>query len=61
MDNVKFVLDDGDDDRDGVKVGNLWDADDEETLRAVSARAGGQRGRGPGGPEGSPTYELYKP
>ena len=31
MDNVKFVLANGDD----LKVGNLWDANDEEALRAA--------------------------
>ena len=58
MDNVKFVLADGDDDRDGIKVGNLWDDTDEETLRACvrSAQAGTSGGEEP---EGPPTYELY--
>ena len=54
MDNVKFVLANGDD----LKVGNLWDADDEETLRAAVRTA--QSGEGTRD-EGPPTYELYQP
>ena len=71
MDNVKFVLADGDDDRDGVKVGNLWDAADEEALRAAVRtaqsveRTGEERASVEGTSEerasddGPPSYELY--
>lgn len=51
MDNVKFLLANGDE----LKVGNLWDADDEETLRAC-VRAAQSAGTDP---EAPPTYELY--
>lgn len=52
MDNVKFVLANGDD----LKVGNLWDDTDEEPLRsAVRAAQSGE-----GDPTGPPTYELYE-
>jgi hypothetical protein len=52
MDNVKFVLANGE----GIKVGNFWDADDEEPLRAAVRAA--QEGEDEG-PDEPPTYELY--
>jgi hypothetical protein len=51
MDNLKFVLVNGDD----IKVGNLWDATDEEAVRAA-VRAAQNSEAGPAAP---PTYELY--
>jgi len=57
MDNVKFVLADGDEDDDGIKVGNLWDVADEETLRARVRAAQSEETA----PEAEPTYELYDP
>ena len=51
MDNVKFVLANGD----GIKVGNLWDVADEETLRACVRSAQSEDAD----PEGPPTHELY--
>jgi hypothetical protein len=53
MDNVRFVLANGDD----IKVGNLWDDSDEEALRAAvrTAQSGGAD------PAAPPTYELYHP
>jgi hypothetical protein len=55
MDNVKFVLANGDD----IKVGNLWDANDEETLRAAVRRAQSWTQSSEGDPAAPPTYELY--
>jgi hypothetical protein len=52
MDNVRFRLASGD----AIKVGNLWDAADEEPLRAAVRAAQEGKDEGPGTP---PTYELY--
>ncbi|MDQ4053951.1 MAG: hypothetical protein M3237_14780 [Actinomycetota bacterium] len=52
MDNVKVMLANGD----GIKVGNFWDAADEEPLRAAIRAA--QEGE-EDGPGTRPTYELY--
>ena len=52
MDNVKVVLANGE----GIKVGNFWDATDEEPMRAAirAAHEGEEEG------QGTPlTYELY--
>jgi hypothetical protein len=51
MDNLRLVLANGDD----LKVGNLWDDADEETLRAAVRTAQSSEGD----PEAPPTYELY--
>lgn len=60
MDNVKFVLANGDD----IKVGNLWDDADEEILRTAVRAAqadvpGIEEEVDEEGPEAPPTYELY--
>jgi hypothetical protein len=55
MDNVRFELANGDD----LKVGNLWDANDEETLRSAVRTAQSWDQSSEGDPAAPPTYELY--